>query len=545
MSGEDIRIGLDFGTSTTLVAVRVGNREPRVLRLDTASDEIPSYIALGPDGLLFGAAARNAGVNAHSIKLKLRENAPIPELDGMLPHRAAYELISETVRRTLEALKREGRLPPTAERLEVATNVGCTPRFDLTDRTGLRAICRGAGLEVGLAELVEEPVAGAFEVAYAGLGQNGATMIVDIGGGTLDVAIMEMSRHGGRFVIHATGGDELGGDKFTQVIVDELLRRIGARSSDGRIGLDRQGMSAIWNRAEAAKIALSSQADVRVALPVEGAPEVVLTRDWYTTACQGLLARIVSFVTTIYRQSRLTLGRGGPGDRFPGSTVLSYDEQGFLGPRVERLTLADDAAAIIRNVVLLGGASRMPLIRERFEQLLGDRMMDPAIVGTDPVHAIVLGLARHQRIDRLDIRYPNWGVNAHVTKRDGSRVKCALYEPWAPAFRIDGKRGTSAYRYCVVVPDGGAGGTIELGFQPVTQSSGERWPPVTIPAAATELTFSVDLFGRVQLTAGGVDLYPGRQAPFALKPPAPWLPKGWRSSVEAFIRDDDWRYDTQ
>lgn len=542
MTVDDVRIGLDFGTSTTLVAARIGGREPRVLRLEPASDELPSYIALGPGGLLFGSAARNAGVSAHSVKLKLGDNAPVPELDGMRADRAAFELICEAVRRTLEALKREGRLPPTVNKLEVATNVGCTPRFDLGARERLLGICRGAGLSVRLADLVEEPVAGAFEVAYAGLGEDGATMVVDIGGGTLDVAVMEVSGHGGSFVIHATGGEELGGDRFTQIIVDELTRRIHERAGDAH-DLDMQAATALWNRAETAKVALSTQEEVRLALPIAGDPEEVVTRAWFESAAQPLLARIVAFVTTIYRHSRLTLHRGGLGDRFPGTTVLRYDANGFIESRVGELRLDDDGRQQLRNVVLLGGASQMPLVRDRFERLLGDRMVDPAVVGTNPVHAIVLGLARHQRIDRVDIRYPNWGVNAHVRKRDGTRVRCSLYKPWAPAFRIDPVRGTSKYTYKVRVPEGGAGGTIELGFQPVTRSDGERWPAVKVPAAATEFTFNVDLFGRVELRADGTDLYPGRQAPFGQQAPAPWLPTGWQDSVSAFISDDDWRHD--
>ena len=127
--------------------------------------------------------------------------------------------------------------------------------------------------------------------------------------------------------------------------------------------LDSQAATAVWNRAESAKAALSTQEDVRVALPIAGDPEEVVTRDWLATASQGLLARITAFVTAIYRQSRLTLDRGGPGDLRPGSTVLSYDDQGFLGPRVQNLSLDGDGAEHLRNVVLLGGASRMPLLR--------------------------------------------------------------------------------------------------------------------------------------------------------------------------------------
>ena len=59
------------------------------------------------------------------------------------------------------------------------------------------------------------------------------------------------------------------------------------------------------------------------------------------------------------------------------------------------------------------------------------------------------------------------------------------------------------------------------------------------PAAATEISLDVDLFGRVELRASGTELYPGRLAPFARNPPAPWLPAGWEEAGRAFPKDED------
>ena len=221
----DMRLGLDFGTSTTLVSVKLGEQEPRILPLESTGSEMPSYIALQDGQLIFGQAAVNAGVNAHSVKLALREDDPIEELDGMRPTEAAFALITEALGRALERLKREGRLPPAVRRLTVAANVGCTPAFTLEQRVRLRDVCRAAGLDVKLVNLIEEPVAAAFEVSHSGAVQDGRTLVIDIGGGTVDVSVLEVLEHGTRFVLHASSGCVLGGDKFTDVIVERMRVR--------------------------------------------------------------------------------------------------------------------------------------------------------------------------------------------------------------------------------------------------------------------------------------------------------------------------------
>jgi molecular chaperone DnaK (HSP70) len=265
-TAETLRLGLDFGTSTTLVAVRVGNRPPRLLELEPGRAELPSYVALGDGQMLFGQRAVNAGVSVHSLKLALRKNEPIAELDGMLPDRAAFLLISHVVERALEQLRREGRLPPSVQRLEVATNVGCTPAFSLEERVRLRDICNAAGLTVSMINLVEEPVAAAFEVARTGLAKDGRTMVVDIGGGTIDVSVLAVKAGGTDFTIYASGGIPLAGDKFTDIIAHRLINenavRTGVLPED--LSLSAVQRTAIWNRAEAAKISLSTNETVRM-----------------------------------------------------------------------------------------------------------------------------------------------------------------------------------------------------------------------------------------------------------------------------------------
>ena len=130
-------------------------------------------------------------LDVHSVKLRLRDNEYLDAL-GIDAEKAAHLLIDEAIRRSLVVLRNENALSAEFASLTVSINVGCTPAFNLTQRLRLRDICLGLGLTVRLVNLVEEPVAAAFELGLSGAASQGRMMVIDIGGGTLDVAVLRM-----------------------------------------------------------------------------------------------------------------------------------------------------------------------------------------------------------------------------------------------------------------------------------------------------------------------------------------------------------------
>jgi actin-like ATPase involved in cell morphogenesis len=513
--GEEIRLGIDFGTSTTLVAARIGARPPRVISLERGSEAMPSYIAVADGTVTVGQAAMNAGASVHSVKLRLRDNQPIPELNGMEPSRAAFEMIREAVWRTLEQLKRERRLPPTASKLTVATNIGCTPAFTLNQRVLLRDICRSVGLDVVMANLIEEPVAAGFEMIRTAGSRGGRTLVIDIGGGTLDVAVMDIQKDGSDFVIYATGGRPLAGDDLTRLIEEELKAELARRRDvePAQLGLTRQEATAIWLRAEEAKRALSTRPSHRVALP-GGGDEVSITREWFETKAKPLVGQMVDFVTAIYRQSRLTLDRGGPDDPYPGEVVLKVRPDGSIVEEVTRLRLDGDGLQHIDSVYLVGGAGQTPIIQRRFREIFGDKLQDTLLV--DPVQAVVLGLARHENIGHIEMRHPNWGVLARLSDGNGRSSTVSVYEPYATLFQLSLGGNTSTYKVSLPLAQEFRGGSVVFEFRPLVTAPGAAWEPLAIPAHATSLDVRIDLFGRIKVTAGGVQLK---------KAPSPFTPK--------------------
>jgi molecular chaperone DnaK (HSP70) len=445
---SSLRIGVDFGTSTIQVATYVEGREPQLLRLEDATDYMPSYYAKDGAGLdRFGVEAVNLAENYHSIKPLLVDDIAI---DGVgHPSQIAFLMLEEVVRRTIVQLRAQRLIPEVLETLEIATNLGCTPRFELDTRIRLRDVAKRAGLGVTLATLVEEPVAAASEIMLSGVVSDGRVLVIDMGGGTLDIAVIKISGAAQSFELFASAGYPHAGDAFTDIIVARIQSAV-SKSSDAP--LTRADMTLIWQRAEAAKQTLSVRRSALIPLggiAGRGDETIEFTSEWFEGETRRLRVFVEHDVRTAYQLARLVLDRGGPFDPAPGTVDFDEPTKG----RVRRLTeigLRDDALEHIDSVVLVGGATNMPMVRKLFADIFGDRLIEPEIVGIDRSAIVALGLSRPKPPGMTNLRFPNWGVSAEFESGYG-RTEVAVYEPFAPTFQIQGGY-TSVYSYSVALP---------------------------------------------------------------------------------------------
>jgi molecular chaperone HscA len=364
-------VGIDLGTTNSLVAM-VQHGKPVCLADDGGDALLPSVVHYASDGdVLVGAVARDRFAQlfpADTIasvkrfmgrgpadaeatrKLTPYAFAPGPAGEGqgqtvrfaVAGHRAVTPL--EVSAEILRVLKARAELALGAP-LEGAV-ITVPAYFDDGQRQATRDAGRLAGLEV--LRLLNEPTAAAL--AY-GLdkGAEGTFAVFDLGGGTFDVSILKLEA--GVFEVKATGGDSaLGGDDFDRAIAGELLSRAGLPADAGG---DRQLARRVLDAARAAKERLTDAGETPVALAAPGGSRALaLSRADMEALVRPVLERCAA-------------------------------------PVRRALKDAGVEASGLSGVILVGGATRMPLVRRFVADLFG---REP-LADIDPDQVVAMGAA--------------------------------------------------------------------------------------------------------------------------------------------------------
>ena len=344
-------IGIDLGTTNSVVSVMEGG-EPTVITNPEGSRITPSVVGFTKDGQrLVGQLAKRQAVSnpdrtISSIKRHMGDPNYKVTIDGKdYTPQEISAMILQKLKGDAEAYLGE----------TVTQAVITVPAyFNDSQRQATKDAGKIAGLDV--LRIVNEPTAAAL--AYGLDKDKDETILVfDLGGGTFDVSILELSE--GTFEVQATNGDtHLGGDDFDQKIIDWM---VGEFKQENGIDLSQDKMAAqrLKEAAEKAKIELSSMTQTNITLP------------FITADASGP------------KHLDLTLTRA----KF--NELTSDLVERTMGPTRKAMADADLTADDIDKIILVGGSSRIPAVQDAIRNILHK---EPS-KGVNPDECVSVGAA--------------------------------------------------------------------------------------------------------------------------------------------------------
>ncbi|MDJ0334596.1 Hsp70 family protein [Salinibacterium sp. G-O1] len=351
MNSQVWSLAIDFGTSNTAAAFTIGGKT-RPISLDASSTSMPSAVLLTDDGFVTGRTALSR------MRLAPRMFVGEPKRDigsstvtiGDRSFEPA-ELVAE-VFRVIKSKAHDVAGPSEPDRVILTHPQEWTEGQEDT----LRRAAELAGFEPDCIVLVSEPIAAVHYYAVENPpNELDRVAVVDIGGGTCDVAVLEKNPHGSEFdySLLAAGGDNvLGGTHFDARLWDWTIQQLGRRDDYAILArlhdpADPRGRLILRDSIRTAKEELSERADSIIAISVGDSESVVsITRDEYEAIIADDVARAVRLVADVLNDAGAS--RSG--------TTLVY---------------------------LTGGASRTPAIIDAITKLMGTspaKLHDPKLV---------------------------------------------------------------------------------------------------------------------------------------------------------------------
>lgn len=344
-------IGIDLGTSNSAAAVLRGGKPviiPSTEGISLSGKAFPSYVAINADGnkLVGEPARRQAAENpegtAYAFKRKMGKREQIRLRDKEFTPEQLSAFLLQKIKNDAEAF--------LGESVEKAV-VTVPAYFNDNQRSATKDACKIAGLEV--IRLVNEPTAAALAYGLDRTGEDTKIAVIDFGGGTLDVTIMEFGN--GVFEVKSTSGDtQLGGTDMNENIFQHLAEKFKEQTGID-IRSDKKASARLIDASEMAKIELTTSTTTHVSLPYISADkhlELDLTR----TELERLVRPVV--------------------ERCKGPIEQALSDAGISDTGVDK-------------IVFVGGPTRMPVVREYFEELLGKK----AEGGVDPMECVASGAA--------------------------------------------------------------------------------------------------------------------------------------------------------
>lgn len=352
-------IGIDLGTSNSAAAVMEGGKPtivPSAEGTTIGGKAFPSYVAFTKDGqLLIGEPARRQAVSnpegtLTAFKRKMGQDFKYNVHGKEYTPQQLSAFILQKIKRDAEAY--------LGTKVEKAV-ITVPAYFDDNQRQATKDAGRIAGLEV--IRLVNEPTAASLAYGLDKTGQPQKILVFDLGGGTLDVTIMDMGTVGkdATFEVLSTSGDtQLGGTDMDKALVDFIADEF---KKDHGIDLRKDAMAVqrLKEGAEKAKIELSTTLETDINLPfisADASGPKHLTMKISRAKLESLIQPIV--------------------DR-------------CKHPLEQALKDAKLSASQVTKIIMVGGPTRMPIVQKFVENFVGRKVEG----GVNPMECVAMGAA--------------------------------------------------------------------------------------------------------------------------------------------------------
>ena len=344
-------IGIDLGTTNSCVAVMEGG-EPVVIPNAEGSRTTPSVVAFQKDGTrVVGQVAKNQAVanpekTVISIKRKMGSDYKVKIDDKSYSPQEISAMILSKLKADAEAY--------LGSKVTDAV-ITCPAYFTDAQRQATKDAGKIAGLNV--LRIINEPTAAALSYGLDKEKENSKVMIYDLGGGTFDVSILEISD--GVFEVLATNGNNmLGGDDFDRRLMDYMAEEF-KKAHGVDLTKDKMAMQRLKEAAEKAKIELSGTMSTTVSLPFISMTDAGPVHLDMEITRQKFEALIADLVEKTAEPMRLAMKDAG----------LTYND--------------------IDKVILVGGSTRVPCVVQKVKQITGKEPFK----GINPDECVAIGAA--------------------------------------------------------------------------------------------------------------------------------------------------------
>ncbi|MFJ3209176.1 Hsp70 family protein [Streptomyces flaveolus] len=438
-------MGIDFGTATTLVTQRLPYSYAETVPIGISTAWLPSTVAASPQGdLVFGEAAEAIGDPGavRSVKQYITADRYAPLSLGA--HRGTQMFTPD---RLIVALLRHVVLLAKANEAETddaAFRLACPAIWDGPRRKRLASLASEAGIPVTVADIVDEPIAAGLAWSEGchdrdGEPPEGTVLVFDYGGGTLDIALMSVGEDLNdlepELTVFSARGVAEAGDALDLRIAQDLERDLRAAGLDvDRMPSPRTVRSLLLSAACRLKVLLSDTRFDTQSVPLGGGHTTMLeyTRQRLEEAFSPQLDRALQHVRAALCEARLR-------------RRTTPDLESLARVPIEEL------ARDVEYVLLAGGMSQIPLVREEFLRLFPHARVEYDQSLETPEESVATGLVvRSDRYHRLSLPRPGFDLVLEWQDRDGRTCRELLYPAFQPLFTADQvfrREGSLGHRY--------------------------------------------------------------------------------------------------